>query len=109
MIKRVVCINSRYYIYITEGKVYDVVREGDTGYLIITDNHAKSWYEKECFKEIEYEKCEDDNDDSDKLETLHTDSYNELYNRYEQFKKDIIMKLCEDESRLDIIKFIMER
>jgi len=79
---------------------------GGSKYLIITDNHTKNWYEKECFRDIE---CEDDNDDYDKLETVHTGGYDELYNRYEQFKKDIIMKLCEDESRLDIIKFVMER
>ncbi len=153
MIKRVECIDSRYYEHIKEGEIYDVVTEGDRVYLIITDSFAKNWYEKECFKEIEHGGNDEENeeeitwkecfrevehehedndndeweeydeyDEYDKYEELEATinelksrlgmknlQYNELSYKYEEFKKDIIMKLCEDENRLDIIKFIMER
>jgi len=129
MIKRVVCVDSRSYQAIKEGKIYDVTNKSENGFFILFHNGQESWYEKECFREIEYEDNEkyeeesgeewEKHDECEELETRISElkstlgiknlQYNELSYKYEQFKKDIIMKLCEDESRLDIIKFIMER
>lgn len=47
---KVRCINKKYYMPFTIGKIYDVIEyDGDEGYLMMNDDNYQFWYSKKTF------------------------------------------------------------
>ena len=44
---KVKCINRGYWVFLTLGKIYNVIWVGNSHYNIIDDNGVENWYRKE--------------------------------------------------------------
>jgi hypothetical protein len=53
---KVVCVNVGNYQYLTEGKVYPVLRAADGAYYLINDDGWECDYPRGLFEEIEEDK-----------------------------------------------------